>query len=197
MPQCRDAQSDVLVGVSSQVATTVGSFDPAAQSTGEPLGHGTLLTVLGGIVATVSVQNGTIGPVNVGTPLSQTTGPYDTYTSKQGATGTNGANLVHQTKFTAVGPDNTATVGSSALLASTINSLLTSLTAHNNLQVCILVVICVGPVVDPILAALNGLLMFCHGSSRSAAGDADEIARAAARHLAPPNMAGATLASWL
>jgi len=124
------------VAVSTNVANlTVGSFNPAA--TNEPLGGGTLLNVLGGL-ATIKLSSGKVGPVTVGTTLSQSTGPYDTYTAVQGLTTTSGNSFVNQTAFTAVAPDNTDTVGSSALLASTIDSALTSLTSSNNLQVCTL-----------------------------------------------------------
>ncbi|MFI4979702.1 MAG: hypothetical protein ACHQIO_05090, partial [Nevskiales bacterium] len=159
-PSAGTANPSAMVGVSTQIATlVVGPFDPSEVATGEPLGDGALLTVLGGVVAKVTLNSKKIGPVNVGSTMSQPTGPYDTYTAVQGVSDPgSGATYVHQTAFTAVAPDNTDTVGTKAPLASTINSLLGTLTANNNLQVCVLAVICVGPLVDPILSALNGLL---------------------------------------
>lgn len=146
------------VGVVTQVAQlSVGPFDPSDMKHGEPLGNGNLLTVLSG-VATVTLNSKKIGPVNVGSAATNSTGPYDTYTSTQGLVTQGGNNLLHQTLFTAVAPDNTNTVGSTLILSSTINSLFGSLTANNNLQVCLLGAICVGPLVDPILNALSGLL---------------------------------------
>jgi uncharacterized membrane protein len=146
------------VGVSTQVATLwVGPFDPSDVKHGEPLGNGSLLSVLGGLIANVTVKNPKPSPVTVGTAAVNSTGPYDTYTSTQGLVTSSGNNLMHETLFTAVAPDNTDTVGSSLILSSTINSLFSSLTSSNNLQVCILG-LCVGSLVDPILNALAGLL---------------------------------------
>jgi len=148
-----------MVGVSTQVATlSVGPFDPNDKNPAEPLGKGNLLTVLGGVVAQVSVKNSNPISANVGTPAVSAVGPFDTYTSVQGVVTQAGNNLQHQTVFTAVGPDQTVTVGSKLILSSTINSLFSSLTSNNNLQVCVLGVICVGPLVDPILNGLAGLL---------------------------------------
>jgi uncharacterized membrane protein len=149
------------VGVVTQVATlTVGPFDPNDAKNGEPLGNGNLLTVLSG-VATVSLASKKIGPVQVGSAASNSTGPFDTYSAVHGVQTHGGNKLLHQSVYTAVGPDQTDTVGSKQILSSTINSLFSSLTANNNLQVCLNVLglpVCVGSLVDPILNALSGLL---------------------------------------
>ena len=151
--QCPGATANpsATVVASTDVATlSVGSFDPNAAF--PTLGHGSLISVLGGVLLNVTLTQQKL-TVTVGDPLNQSTGPYDTYSSQSLA-----PKFLHQTQYTAIPPDNTASIVSSKLLTGTVGSLLGSLTSKNNLQVCTLLFICVGPLVDPLLNAISGLL---------------------------------------
>ncbi len=155
-PVAGRSNPSATVGVTTDLANVVvGPFDPTEKN--EPLGHGTLLNIGSGLV-TAKLHSQTIKGT-VGSPATNSTGPYDTYTSVQGTVTNQGYSLQHQTLFKAVAPDNTDTVGSTLILSSTINSLFSSLTANNNLDVCVLLTsLCIGPLVDPILSALSAVL---------------------------------------
>jgi uncharacterized membrane protein len=130
---------------------SMGAFDPNSGASPPPLGHGNLIQVLGGLL-TVTLKSQQAGPVTVGNPASSGTGPYDTYASTSLAPA-----FPHNTRYDAIPPHNTDTLGSKQLLTSAITSLFNSLTSNNNLQVCVLG-ICVGPLVDPLLNAIANLL---------------------------------------
>ncbi len=137
------------IQASTDVATlSLGSFNPADAF--PTLRKGNLIDVLGGVISVKVTQN--YVTTTVGEPLNQSTGPYDTYSSQSLA-----PLFPHQTQYTAVPPDNTATITSSKLLTGTVGSLLGTLTSNNNLNVCVLG-ICIGPLVDPLLNAISGLL---------------------------------------
>ncbi len=176
-PSSGSTNPSATVAVVNNLATlSIGSFDPSATSSGEPLGGGNLINVLSG-VATVSLKS-TPPPTQVGSTVSQNTGPFTSYTAAQGVVTTQGQNTFNfqnETLFSGMSPGNTDTVGTTSALSSTIDSLLSSLTAKNNLQVCLLGVICVGSAVDSILSALNGILAPVAGLLDSVLQDLEQL----------------------
>ncbi|HEU0195800.1 MAG TPA: hypothetical protein VFQ88_01120 [Nevskiaceae bacterium] len=155
---CPTASSPPQATVATQTSIATikaGAFDPTQPN--PPLGLGDLVTVLGVKVpilgtiklVTASVKNNQFGST-VGSAGAQPipAGPFTSYKSAQGP--------ANQTTLTAVPPDS-QTVGSADVLNGTVNSLISSLTSKDNLQLKVAGV-GLGDILDPLLSAVGTLV---------------------------------------